>query len=46
MSGDYSLVAVYRLLIAVASHIMGHGLQGVWALVVVACGLSGMAPRL
>ena len=44
--GDYSLVAVYRLLIEVASLIMGHRLQGVWALVVVACGLSGMAPRL
>ena len=38
-----SLVAVHRLLIAVASLIVEHGLRGMWALVAVACGLSGMA---
>ena len=46
MSGDCSLVAVHRFLIAVASLIVEHGLQDMWALVAVACGLSGMAPQL
>ena len=35
-----SLVAVSRLLIAVASLVAEHGLQGAWALVAVARGLS------
>ena len=39
MFGGYSLVGVYRLLIAVTS-VAEHRLSGVWALVVVACGLS------
>ena len=46
-SGGYSLVAVCRLfIVVVASLIVEHGLQGMWALVAVACGLSGMAPQL
>ena len=43
----YSIVAVPRLLFAVASFVAEHGLQGAWASVVVACGLSscGMWPQ-
>ena len=40
VSGSYSLVKVCRLLIALASLIAGHGLQSVWASVVVARGLG------
>ena len=40
LSGDYSLVAVCRLLTAVASPAAKHRLQGVWASVVVAHGLQ------
>ena len=40
MSGSYSLVKVCRFLIALASLIAGHGLQSVWASVVVARGLG------
>ena len=39
-SGSYSLAEVCRLLIALASLIAMHGLQGVWASVVVAHGLG------
>ena len=40
-SRGYSLVALFRLLIAVASSVAEHGLQGLQASVAVACGLSG-----
>ena len=40
VSGSYSLVAVLRLLVGVASLVAEHGLQGMWASVVVACGLQ------
>ena len=39
-SGGYSLVAVLRLLIEVASLVGEQGLQDEWASVVAACGLS------
>ena len=40
VNGDYSLVAVCRLLIAETSLVAEHGLQHVWASVVVVQGLS------
>ena len=40
VSGDYSLVAVLRLLMAVASLVAEHRLQGTRSLVVVVLGLS------
>ena len=39
-SGGYSLAAVHQLLTAAASLAGEHGLQGGWASVFVACGLS------
>ena len=40
-SGGYSLIAVRRLLIATASLVAEHGLQGTQASAAVACELSG-----
>ena len=40
VSGSYSLVSVSRLLMAVASLAAEHGLQGLWASVAAAYGLS------
>ena len=42
-NGGCSLAAVCRLLIAVASLVAEHRLQGMQASVVAACGLSGWA---
>ena len=39
VSRGYSLVVTCRILIAVASLVVGHGLWGVWASAVVAPGL-------
>ena len=39
VSGGYSLAVVYRLVIAMASRVAEHGLQGEWASVAVARGL-------
>ena len=38
---ELSLVAVCRLLVAVAYLVAEHGLEGAWASVVAACRLSG-----
>ena len=51
VSGEYSLVAVHRLLTALASLIAKHGLKGMWASGVAAPGLpstgsTGVAYRL
>ena len=43
--GGHSLVAVFKLLIAVASLAAEHGLSRAWASVVVACGLSSRGSR-
>ena len=40
VSGEYSLVAVCRLLTEVSSLVVEHGLLGAWASVVAAYGLS------
>ena len=45
MSGGYALVAVHGLLISVASLVVKHGLQGVWASVVVARELNSCGSR-
>ena len=45
-SGSYSLVALHRLLIAVASLTVKHGLQDLQTSVVVTYGLSSSVPRL
>ena len=39
-SRGYSLDVVHGLLIGVASLVAGHGLQGMWASVALACGLG------
>ena len=44
-SRGYSLVAVCRLLFAVASLVASHRLKGAWASVVVAWGLRNCASR-
>ena len=44
-SGGHSLVSVHRVLTAVASLVAEQVLSGVWALVVVACGLSRCSSR-
>ena len=46
VKGGYSLVAVHEFLTAVASLIVEHGLQSVWASVVAARGLSSCVPGL
>ena len=45
LSRGYSLAAMHRLLIAVTSFVVEHKLQGMWASVVAALGLSRCGAR-
>ena len=42
---SFSLAAVHRLFITVASLVVGHGLEGAWALVGAAHGLSSCGSK-